>query len=146
MRTVNFAPLNRSFIGFDQLTSLIDAANSSENKSAFPRYNIEQVAENQYQITIAVAGFTESELAIESENNSLKVTGTKAKNDEVERNFIHQGIAERNFERKFQLGDHVKVLSADIENGLLFVDLEREVPEEMKPRQIEISSKALLNS
>ena len=146
MRTVNFAPLNRSFIGFDQLTSLIDTANSSENKSAFPRYNIEQVAENKYQITIAVAGFTESELAIESENNSLKVTGTKEKNDEIERNFIHQGIAERNFERKFQLGDHVKVLSADIENGLLFIDLEREVPEEMKPRQIEISSKALLNS
>jgi len=146
MRTVNFAPLNRSFIGFDQLTSLIDTANSSENKSAFPRYNIEQVAENKYQITIAVAGFTESELAIESESNSLKVTGTKTKSDDVQRNFIHQGIAERNFERKFQLGDHVKVISADIENGLLYIDLEREVPEEMKPRQIEISSKALLDS
>jgi len=146
MRTVNFAPLNRSFIGFDQLTSLIDSANSSDNKSAFPRYNIEQAQDNKYRITIAVAGFTEAELAIESENNSLKVTGTKANKSEVERNFIHQGIAERNFERKFQLGDHVKVITADIENGLLYIDLEREVPEEMKPRQIEISSKALLDS
>jgi len=146
MRTVNFAPLNRSFIGFDQLTSLIDSANSSDNKSAFPRYNIEQAQDNKYRITIAVAGFTEAELAIESENNSLKVTGTKAKSEDVARNFIHQGIAERNFERKFQLGDHVKVITADIENGLLYIDLEREVPEEMKPRQIEISSKALLDS
>jgi len=146
MRTVNFAPLNRSFIGFDQLTSLIDSANSSENKSAFPRYNIEQVQENKYRITMAVAGFTESELSIESENNNLTVTGTKTKQAEVERNFIHQGIAERNFERKFQLGDHVKVITADIANGLLHIDLEREVPEAMKPRQIKIDNGTLLDS
>ena len=146
MRTVNFSPLNRSFIGFDQLTSLIDSAQRNENKSAFPRYNIEQFDDNKYRITMAVAGFSESELILETENNSLKVTGTKANKDEVERNFIHQGIAERNFERQFQLGDHVKVVSANIENGLLMIELERELPEAMKPRQIEIGSNKLLDS
>jgi molecular chaperone IbpA len=146
MRTVDFSPLHRSFIGFDHLASLIDAANRNEKQSGFPPYNIELLAENNYRITMAVAGFTESELAIESENNTLKVTGTKADKDKVERNFIHQGIAERNFERKFQLGDHVKVIGADMENGLLHIDLEREIPEAMKPRQIKIGSGKLLES
>jgi molecular chaperone IbpA len=146
MRTVDFSPLHRSFIGFDHLASLIDAANRNEKQSGFPPYNIELLAENKYRITMAVAGFTESELAIESENNTLKVTGTKANKAKVERNFIHQGIAERNFERKFQLGDHVKVIGADIENGLLHIDLEREIPEAMKPRQIKIGSGKLLES
>ncbi|MBU2972331.1 MULTISPECIES: Hsp20 family protein [unclassified Pseudoalteromonas] len=146
MRTVDFSPLHRSFIGFDHLASLIDAANRNEKQSGFPPYNIELLAENKYRITMAVAGFTESELAIESENNTLKVTGTKANKAKVERNFIHQGIAERNFERKFQLGDHVKVIGADMENGLLHIDLEREIPEAMKPRQIKIGSGKLLES
>jgi molecular chaperone IbpA len=146
MRTVDFSPLHRSFIGFDHLASLIDAANRNEKQSGFPPYNIELLAENKYRITMAVAGFTESELAIESENNTLKVTGTKGNKAKVERNFIHQGIAERNFERKFQLGDHVKVMGADMENGLLHIDLEREIPEAMKPRQIKIGSGKLLES
>jgi len=146
MRTVDFSPLHRSFIGFDHLASLIDAANRNEKQSGFPPYNIELIEENKYRITMAVAGFTESELAIESENNTLKITGTKANKSKIERNFIHQGIAERNFERKFQLGDHVKVIGADIENGLLHIDLEREVPEAMKPRQIKIGSGKLLES
>ena len=146
MRTVDFSPLHRSFIGFDHLASLIDAANRNEKQSGFPPYNIELLEENKYRITMAVAGFTESELAIESENNTLKVTGTKANKAKVERNFIHQGIAERNFERKFQLGDHVKVIGADMENGLLHIDLEREIPEAMKPRQIKIGSGKLLES
>jgi len=146
MRTVDFSPLHRSFIGFDHLATLIDAANRNEKQSGFPPYNIELLAENKYRITMAVAGFMESELAIESENNTLKVTGTKANKSKVERNFIHQGIAERNFERKFQLGDHVKVIGADMENGLLHIDLEREIPEAMKPRQIKIGSSKLLES
>ena len=146
MRTVDFSPLHRSFIGFDHLASLIDAANRNEKQSGFPPYNIELLEENKYRITMAVAGFTESELAIESENNTLKVTGTKANKAKIERNFIHQGIAERNFERKFQLGDHVKVIGADMENGLLHIDLEREIPEAMKPRQIKIGSGKLLES
>ena len=95
---------------------------------------------------MAVAGFSESELTIESENNTLKVSGTKAdKEDNAERKFIHQGI-ERNFERKFQLGDHVKVLGADLENGLLSIDLQREIPEALKPRKIEIGSGKLLEN
>lgn len=146
MRTVDFSPLHRSFIGFDHLASLIDAANRNEKQSGFPPYNIELLEENKYRITMAVAGFTESELTIESENNTLKVTGTKANKAKIERNFIHQGIAERNFERKFQLGDHVKVIGADMENGLLHIDLEREIPEAMKPRQIKIGSGKLLES
>ncbi|PAJ75251.1 heat-shock protein [Pseudoalteromonas sp. NBT06-2] len=146
MRTVDFSPLHRSFIGFDHLASLIDAANRNEKQSGFPPYNIELLKENKYRITMAVAGFTESELAIESENNNLKITGTKANKSKIESNFIHQGIAERNFERKFQLGDHVKVMGADIENGLLHIDLEREIPEAMKPRQIKIGSSKLLES
>ena len=146
MRTVDFSPLHRSFIGFDHLASLIDAANRNEKQSGFPPYNIELLEENQYRITMAVAGFTESELAIESENNTLKVTGTKSNKSKVERNFIHQGIAERNFERKFQLGDHVKVVGADMANGLLHIDLEREIPEAMKPRQIKIGSGKLIES
>ncbi|SFC71932.1 Hsp20 family protein [Pseudoalteromonas denitrificans] len=146
MRTIDFSPLHRSFIGFDHLASLIDTANRNEKQSGFPPYNIELLEENKYRITMAVAGFTESELAIESENNNLKVTGTKANKDKIERNFIHQGIAERNFERKFQLGDHVKVMGADMVNGLLHIDLEREIPEAMKPRQIKIGGSKLIEN
>ncbi|MBE0386308.1 Hsp20 family protein [Pseudoalteromonas luteoviolacea] len=148
MRTVDLSPLYRSFIGLDHLASLMDSAQrSSEKQSGFPPYNIEALDEDKYQITMAVAGFSEQELSLQSENNTLIVTGEKSNKDaQQERKFIHQGIAERNFERKFQLGDHIKVLGAELENGLLVIDLEREVPEAMKPRKIEIGSGKLIEN
>ncbi|MDP5212918.1 Hsp20 family protein [Pseudoalteromonas tunicata] len=148
MRTVDLTPLYRSFIGFDHLASLMDAAARTDKQPSFPPYNIELLAEDKYLITMAVAGFVESELSIETEQNTLKVSGIKTDKDadNVERRFIHQGLAERNFERKFQLGDHVKVMSANLENGLLYINLEREIPEALKPRKIEIGANKLLES
>ena len=145
MRTVDLSPLYRSFIGFEHLASLMDAAANTDKQPSFPPYNIEALDKDKYRITMAVAGFSDNELTIESENNTLKVTGTKANKDEnAERKFIHQGIAERNFERKFQLGEHVKVIGAFVEHGLLSIDLEREIPEALKPRKIAINGKSLL--
>ena len=147
MSTVDLSPLYRSFIGFDHLASLMDAAARTDKQPSFPPYNIEALDKDKYRITMAVAGFSEDELTLQSENNTLVVSGTKAgKEQNDERKFIHQGIAERNFERKFQLGDHVKVLGADLANGLLSIDLEREIPEALKPRKIEIGSGNMLES
>lgn len=146
MRTVDLSPLYRSFIGFDHLASLMDAAARTDKQPSFPPYNIEALAQDKYRITMAVAGFKKDELTIESENNTLKVTGEQAQKAKQTRNFIHQGIAERNFERKFQLGDHVKVVAADLANGLLTIDLQREVPEALKPRTIAIGDNNLLES
>ncbi|GLX77263.1 heat-shock protein Hsp20 [Thalassotalea insulae] len=144
--TTDFSPLYRSFIGFDHLAGLIDKAARADKQSSYPPYNIELLAEDQYRITMAVAGFAESELEIESKQSNLIITGTKtAADDKANRKFLHQGIAERNFERKFQLGDHVKVIGAFMENGLLHVDLEREIPEALKPRKIAINGKSLLD-
>jgi molecular chaperone IbpA len=144
MRNIDLTPLYRSFIGFDHLASLIDNATRNEKQSTYPPYNIELLAEDKYRITMAIAGFSKDEVSIEVVENTLHVTGTKPEKDE-ERKFLHKGISERSFERKFQLGDHVKVLAADLENGLLHVDLERVVPEAMKPRKIEIGSKLIEN-
>ncbi len=144
MRTVDLSPLYRSFIGFEHLASLMDAAASTDKQPSFPPYNIEALDKDRYRITMAVAGFSDNELTIESENNTLKVAGIKANKDDKERKFIHQGIAERNFERKFQLGDHVKVLGADLANGLLTIELQREIPEALKPRKIEIGQGHLI--
>ncbi|WDE06853.1 Hsp20 family protein [Thalassomonas viridans] len=151
MRTAqDFSPLYRSFIGFDHLANLIDKASRPEKQSSYPPYNIESLTEDQYRITMAVAGFAEEELDIESKQNTLLVIGTKRKgkeetgSDKAERKFLYQGIADRNFERKFQLGDHVKVVGAFIENGLLHIDLEREIPEALKPRKIAINGKSIL--
>ncbi|WP_440873759.1 Hsp20 family protein [Thalassotalea sp. PLHSN55] len=148
MRTAtDFSPLYRSFIGFDHLAGLIDKASRADKQSSYPPYNIELLAEDQYRITMAIAGFSEQELEIESKQNTLVITGSKTPSAEkVERKFLHQGIADRNFERKFQLGDHVKVVGAFMENGLLHVDLEREIPEALKPRKIAINGKSLLNT
>ncbi|CAH9059706.1 Small heat shock protein IbpA [Pseudoalteromonas holothuriae] len=147
MRTVDLSPLYRSFIGFDHLASLMDAAARTDKQPSFPPYNIELLDQDKYQITMAVAGFSEQELSIESQSNTLKVSGTKAqKSAQPERQFIHQGIAERSFERKFQLGDHVKVISAALEHGLLVINLLREVPEALKPRKIEIGTGNVLES
>jgi molecular chaperone IbpA len=145
MRNIDLTPLYRSFIGFDHLASMIDNASRNEKQSTYPPYNIELIAEDKYRITMAVAGFSKEEVSIEVVENTLQVTGTKPDKDE-ERKFLHKGISERSFERKFQLGDHVKVLAADLENGLLHVDLERVVPEAKKPRKIEIGSQLLENN
>ncbi len=142
MRTFDFAPLYRSTIGFDHLTSLLDSVTQREqSQPSYPPYNIELLGKDQYRITMAVAGFVDAELQIQSERQTLTVKGKKA-DDGKERNYLHQGIAGRNFERVFQLADHVKVTGATLENGLLNIDLVREIPEAMKPRQIAINGKA----
>jgi molecular chaperone IbpA len=148
MRTqTDFSPLYRSFIGFDHLAGLIEKASRTDKQSSYPPYNIELLAEDQYRITMAIAGFSDEDLEIESKQNTLVVTGTKATNNNGSpRNFLHQGLAERNFERKFQLGDHVKVIGAFMEHGLLHIDLEREIPEALKSRKIAINGKSLLQT
>jgi molecular chaperone IbpA len=138
MRTsIDLSPLYRSAIGFDRMAQLLDSA-TPENKPSYPPYNVELVEENRYRITMAVAGFTDSEIEITSEENSLVISGKQG--TEVEKKFLYQGIAARNFERKFQLAEHVKVVSANLENGLLHVELVREIPEAMKPRKISITN------
>lgn len=140
MRTFDFSPLYRTSIGFDRVAGLLDSlVNTEQTQPAYPPYNIELTGEDKYRITMAVAGFDQNDLAIEVEQNTLKVNGKKAA-AEGERHYLHQGIAERNFERRFQLADHVKVVGAEHQNGLLHIDLVREIPEVMKPRTIEISS------
>ena len=138
MRNFDLAPLYRSSIGFDRLINLLESSqNQGSNNGGYPPYNVELVAENSYRITIAVAGFAESELEITSHDNLLSVRGSHP-DEQSERTYLYQGIAERNFERKFQLAEHVHVSDAKLENGLLYIDLERIVPEANKPRRIEI--------
>ena len=144
MRTIDFTPLYRNAIGFDRLFHLMEAANTKNGSSGYPPYNIEQKAENQYRITMAVAGFAEEDLDITQQENTLIVRGERQPEDE--KAYIYQGIAERNFERKFQLADYVKVVGATMENGLLHVDLEREIPEAMQPRKIAINGNNLIES
>ncbi|MEJ2766810.1 Hsp20 family protein [Photobacterium sp. MCCC 1A19761] len=146
MRTLDFTPLYRSAIGFDRLFNQMEQ-NLNTNNGGYPPYNIEQRAENQYRITMAVAGFAESQLDITQQQNKLIVRGTRDSQDAGdERQYLYQGIAERDFERKFQLADHMKVTGADMENGLLHIELEREVPEEDQPRKIAINGQRLLES
>ncbi|SDH83201.1 molecular chaperone IbpA [Vibrio xiamenensis] len=142
MRNVDFAPLYRNAIGFDRLLNLMEA-NSAKNSSAgYPPYNIEQKDENHYRITMAVAGFAEDQLELTQKENMLIVRGERQ--EEEGKNYVYQGIAERDFERKFQLADYVKVTGAAMENGLLHVDLEREIPEAMQPRKIAINGQKLI--
>ncbi len=150
MRTIDLSPLYRSFIGSDHLAAMIDAANRQEKQTSYPPYNIELLGEDKYRITMAIAGFSQEDVLIEVQENTLKVQGNKETSEQDEktvneRKFLHKGISERNFERKFQLGDNVKVLSADLQNGLLHIDLERVVPEAQKPRRIEIGSNLIEN-
>ncbi|OOF13320.1 heat-shock protein Hsp20 [Salinivibrio proteolyticus] len=143
MRNFDFSPLYRTAIGFDRLFDLVENTNAS-NAGGFPPYNIEQGKENQYRITMAVAGFSQDEVDITQQKNSLTVAGKKhSRNQDTK--FLYQGIAERDFERKFHLDDHIKVTGAEMENGMLHIDLVREVPEEEKPRRIEIGSRLLEN-
>jgi molecular chaperone IbpA len=138
MRTFDFSPLFRSTVGFDRLVPLLDAAMRVDEGVSYPPYNIEKLGENDYRITMAVAGFAPEDLNIEVRENTIVISGGKT--DEVkEGQYLHRGIAARSFERRFQLADHVQVKGASIENGLLHVDLVREIPERMKPRKIEIA-------
>jgi molecular chaperone IbpA len=141
MRTIDFTPLYRSAVGFDRLASLLDAAASADTASGYPPYNIETTGENAYRIEIAVAGFRPEDLTIEVKENVLTVQGSKAANDESRR-FLHRGLAERNFERRFQLADHVVVVDAQLTDGLLAISLKRELPEQLKPRRVEIKTAA----
>ncbi|SMF29328.1 molecular chaperone IbpA [Alteromonadaceae bacterium Bs31] len=143
MRTLDFSPLYRSAIGFDRMANMLDSlSRTDQSQPSYPPYNIELTGDDQYRISMAVAGFELGELSIETKQNSLNVSGTKSEQKETSRQFLHQGIAARNFERRFQLADYVKVTGAALENGLLHIELVREIPEAMKPRTIEISSQA----
>ena len=138
MDRFDFSPLFRSTIGFDRVTRLMDAASRVDSAAlAYPPYNIEKTGEEAYRLTMAVAGFAPDEVEVTVHENSLLVTG-KAKKDEEESRYLHRGIARRAFERRFSLADHIKVVGASLDNGMLHVDLVREVPEEAKPRKIEI--------
>jgi molecular chaperone IbpA len=140
MRTFDLSPLYRSTVGFDRLFSMLDQAPRFEGgNSPYPPYNIERTGDNAYRVTIAVAGFSESELSIEAKENTLTVKGEKQVKSEKKTDVLYQGIAARAFERVFRLADFVEVKSATLENGLLHIDLVREIPEAMKPRTIRIN-------
>ena len=138
MRTIDFSPLYRSAVGFDRLAQLLDAAATSDSQGGYPPYNIERTAENEYRVEIAVAGFKPEELNVEIKENLLTVQGRKAANDEPRR-YLHRGLAERNFERRFQLADYMVVTVAQLADGLLSIALRRELPEQLKPRTIPIA-------
>ena len=142
MRSFDLSPFYRSTVGFDRLFSMLDQLPGfAGTEQPYPPYNIERTGENAYRITVAVAGFSEADIAIEAKQNTLTIKGEKqAKADEKKGEVLYQGIAARAFERVFQLAEHVEVRGASLENGLLHVDLVREVPEAMKPRQIPIGN------
>jgi molecular chaperone IbpA len=138
MRTIDFSPLYRTAVGFDRLAQLLDAAASQDSQGGYPPYNIERTSENEYRVEIAVAGFKPEELNVEIKENLLTVQGRKAANDD-QRRFLHRGLAERNFERRFQLADYMVVTEAQLADGLLSIQLRRELPEQLKPRTIPIA-------
>lgn len=152
MTSFDLSPLYKSAIGFDRFAQYIDEAMRQDSQSAYPPFNVERLGDDDYRITMAVAGFTRDELDLEVEGDVLKVTGRKADKDQQQeeqaraedeapqQRFLHRGIAQRSFERQFRLADHVKVISAELENGLLHIGLQRQVPEALKPRKIDIAS------
>ena len=143
MRSLDFSPLFRSTVGFDRVFQLLDGAGSDvANGNGYPPYNIEKLGESGYRIVLAVAGFTEADIEIVQQENGLKVAGKVQPATEANVTYLHRGIAARAFERRFELADHVRVTGARIENGLLLVDLAREVPEEKKPRVIPVATSA----
>ena len=140
MRTFDLSPLFRASVGFDNLARVLDATTRlDESHFAYPPYNIVKAGEDTYRITFAVAGFGENDLDVQVENNTLTVRG-KAAQDDTERSYLHHGIAGRSFERKFELADHIQVAGARMENGLLHIDMKREIPEALKPRKIAIGA------
>ena len=141
MRSLDLSPLFRSTVGFDRLAQLLDSVTGAEVDAPYPPYNIERLGENEYRITMAVAGFTADEIHVDVKEATLSVRGEKkAEANEGERRFLHRGIAARSFERRFQLADHVEVKGADLKDGLLNVDLVRNIPERMRPRSIPIGT------
>lgn len=140
MRPIDFAPLYRSTVGFDRLFDLFDQVTGFDQAPAtYPPYNIERLAENEYRITMAVAGFGQDEIKVDVKEQTLNVSGAK-KAEDKEREYLHRGIAARSFERRFQLADHVEVTGADLQDGFLHIDLVRNVPERLRPRSIAIGS------
>lgn len=140
MNTIDLSTLYRNSVGFDRLANIMNSLSSESVSGGYPPYNIEVLEENRYSVTLAVAGFTESELDIQVEKGVLTVRGKK--HEQGDKKYLHQGIANRSFERKFNLADYVEVRGANIENGLLAIQLEKEIPEAMKPRSIAITSQA----
>lgn len=139
MRTFDFSPLFRSSVGFDRLAQLMDSAR--DDVPSYPPYNIERTGEDQYRITMAVAGFGEDDIEITAQENALTVVGKQPK-DEAPKNLLYRGIAGRPFQRRFELAEYIRVSGASLENGLLHIELVREVPEAVKPRTIKIAGKA----
>jgi molecular chaperone IbpA len=143
MRHFDFAPLYRSTVGFDRLAQILDSVSGLESDAVYPPYNIERLADNAYRITMAVAGFSADEIKVDVKESTLTVRGEKsAEKPESERTYLHRGIAARSFERRFQLADYVEVQGADLKDGLLHIDLVRNLPERMKPRTIAIGADA----
>ena len=139
MRSLDFSPLFRNSVGFDRMAHLMDSL-ANEPTNSYPPYNIEAAAEDEYRVTMAVAGFGENDIEITTQNGQLLVAGQICRDEDDVRNFLHRGIAERAFERRFNLAEHVVVNGAQLENGLLHIDLVREIPEEKKPRKISIAA------
>ena len=138
MRHFDFSPLYRATVGFDQIADMVDRLTTSEvQTSSYPPYNIEKIDKDTYLISVAVAGFSEADLGVEVKENSLIISAGKS--DEEKKNYLHRGIASRSFKQQFQLADHVKVTNAIHSDGMLHIELKREVPETLKPRQIQIS-------
>jgi molecular chaperone IbpA len=143
MSNIDLTPLYRTVVGFDRLAGMIDQASRLDGSQGYPPYNIERVDENAFAIEIAVAGFTEDDLEIETKEGLLTVAGKRGENEDGEgRNYLHRGIAQRSFIRRYQLADHVIVTGANLQHGVLRIDLVRELPEEKKPRKIEIGAPA----
>ena len=139
MRSFDFAPLYRATVGFDQIADMMDRVLANDvAQPTYPPYNIEKTADDAYRISIAVAGFSDSDLSVEVKDHALVVSARKA-NEDTDRTYLYRGIATRAFERRFQLADHVRVVGASHADGMLHIDLHREVPEALKPRRIEIA-------
>ncbi len=141
MRRFDLTPLYKSTVGFDHVASILEQLAAADTDNGYPPYNIERVDENNYRITMAVAGFSQADLEIEVREGMLRVTGARPEKEQEDSGtvFLHRGIASRNFERRFRLAEHVEVSGAKLENGLLHIDLRRELPDAMKPRKIEIA-------
>lgn len=142
MRTIDYSPFYRATVGFDRVFNLLDSVAGQASTNGYPPYNIEKSGENDYRIVMAVAGFAEAELNVTQKENELLVTGQTSADGQDEKQYLYRGIAGRNFERRFQLADHVKVVGAKLSNGLLTIELQREIPEEKKARAIPVVASA----
>ncbi len=142
MRTIDYSPFYRATVGFDRVFNLLDSVAGQASTNGYPPYNIEKSGDNDYRIVMAVAGFAEAELNVTQKENELLVTGQTSAEGQDEKQYLYRGIAGRNFERRFQLADHVKVVGAKLANGLLTIELQREIPEEKKARAIPVVASA----